>query len=443
MKIVNKLLFPLLVLALTGCGNVATSTGPGGYQPSLPENPSGVFTDSDFLGVKGNKIKTDYGEGKEIILKGVNAGGYLLIEQWMCAFKGGEEVSYYDHKVITDTFTQRFGKEETLNIWEYYRNNFWTDYDFQNCADMNMNVIRLPFSYMSVDPQYNNVREIPGQKYNFELLDNFVAGAAEHGIYTILDCHGAYGSQNGQDHSGESKPADQVDFYSNEENMKKTIDMWAAIAEHFKDNPAVAAYDILNEPGERNAGEGTQSTTTRHWNFFDRVYDAIREKDPDHITIFESCWDGANLPQPSKYGWTNSVYSFHNYSGESDANKNLVSMQNKISGVENQNFNIPYYMGEFNCYGNEQSWEKTLSLFASKQWHWTSWTYKLNRSNDHSYAGWGIYYSKASRVNPHSDDLETIYEKWYNIDTAHEAVSPMRFESDNTLFNIMKKYCGA
>ena len=434
-----KLILPL-VLILTGCNQIPNSES--SYVPVLPENPSGVFDDFDFLGVDGNVIKTEYGTGDEVILRGVNAGGYLVIEQWMNAFSGDEVVGYYDHKVATDMFTKRFGKEKTIEIWEYYRENYWTEFDFQNCADMNMNVIRLPFSYMSVDPEYNNVREVKGQKYNFEVLDRFVAGAAQYGMYTILDLHGAYGSQNGQDHSGESKPADKVDFYSNEENMKKTIDLWAALAEHFKDNPAVAAYDILNEPGERNPGEGTQSTTTRHWNFFDRVYDAIREKDEDHIVIFESCWDGANLPQPSKYGWTNCVYSFHNYSGESDANKNLVSMQNKISGVENQNFNIPYYMGEFNCYGNEQSWVKTLSYFNSKRWHWTSWTYKLNRRNDYSYAGWGIYYSKADGVNPHADDLDTIYEKWYKIDTAHDTCYKMRFESDNTLFNIMKMYCG-
>ena len=61
-KIINKTVFPLLVLTLTGCGNVATSTGPGGYVPDLPENPSGIFTADDFLCVDGTKVKTEYGE---------------------------------------------------------------------------------------------------------------------------------------------------------------------------------------------------------------------------------------------------------------------------------------------------------------------------------------------------------------------------------------------
>lgn len=144
-----------------------------------------------------------------------------------------------------------------------------------------MNVIILPFTYMSVDTEYCNV-ENNNQKYNFSILDNFIARAKQYGLYTILDLHGAYGSQNGHDHSGESK--DNVDFYSNSENKDKTKDLWKTLANHYKGNPSVAGYDILNEPGEKS-----QSTTEIHWNYFNELYQEIRKIDNDHIIIFESC----------------------------------------------------------------------------------------------------------------------------------------------------------
>lgn len=429
----------VLLISLLGCQDITSSNyvSSNSSEQIEPKPDYGVFSKNDFLKVSGTKIKKDYGKGDSLILRGTNAGGYLVIEQWMCAVKGSEKTGYLDHKKMTDVFVEKFGKEKTLQLWEYYRENYWTDYDFDNCAKMGMNVIRLPFSYMSVDPEFNNVREIKGQKYNFSILDDFVSKAAQYGIYTILDMHGAYGSQNGQDHSGQTfSSADQVDFYENSEKKAKTVALWKAIANHFKDNPAVAGYDILNEPGEK-AG----STTKKHWDFFDEVYDAIREVDNDHVVIFESCWDGVNLPQPSEYGWQNCMYSFHNYSGETDADKNLASMQNKINGVEKMNFNVPFYMGEFNCYGSADSWKQTLSYFNSKGWHWTSWTYKLNRKTDAAYPGWGIYYSRAELVVPDEDTYDSILEKWYRIDTAYETVEKMRFNETETLEKIMAKFC--
>ena len=393
------------------------------------------FSDYDFLSVYGNEVHN--GNGEEITLKGTNAGGYLIIEQWMTAFSNSAATGYLDHKTVTEIFTQRFGKEKTLELWKYYRDNFWTEQDFKNCAYMGMNVIRLPFSYMSLDPDYNNVKAIEGQKFNFSILDNFIETAAKNGLYTILDLHGAYGSQNGQDHSGEQfGSVDEVNFFYNQEKQQKTIELWKALAERYKNNPAVAGYDLLNEPGEKCV-----STTVRHWEFYDKLYKAIRDIDKKHIVIFESCWDGENLPKPADYGWNDNImYSFHNYSGTSDYEKNLISMQNKISGVEKMNFNLPYYMGEFNCYGNEQSWQDTLQLFNEKNWSWTSWTYKLNEKPN-AYNGWGIYFTKAQPVTPDVDSYDEILEKWSKLKTIDSDTYPYTFKSGKELMEVMRDAC--
>ena len=70
----------------------------------------------------------------------------------------------------------------------------------------------------------------------------------------------------------------------------------------------MAAYDTLNEPGEK-AG----TTSSKHWAFYNQMYKTIRSVDPDHIIIMESCWGTANLPKPSDYGWSNVMYEYHHY----------------------------------------------------------------------------------------------------------------------------------
>lgn len=395
---------------------------------------AGVFGEKDYIKASGSYLRKDYGRGDIITLRGTNAGGYLVIEQWMDALKGAND--YLDHKRVTATFVQRFGKEKCLDLWEYYRQNFWNEQDFDNIQALGMNVIRLPFSYMNLDPAYDNVKKIEAQEYNYSLLDDFVSSAAQRGIYTILDLHGAYGSQNGQDHSGESQSRDQVDFYSNEEKMSKTIHLWTSLTRHFLGNPAIAGFDLLNEPGEK-----AETTSTRHWAFYDRLNDAIRAIDSDRLLIYEACWDGANLPQPKSYGWENCMYSFHNYSGSSDEERNAASYTSKFEGVEEQDFGVPLYMGEFNCYGNRASWVDVLRRLRGKQWSFTSWTYKINLDAVGNYPGWGIYQSFAPRVVVETDDEATIREKWYQIDTAYEGTTLMSFDDGSTLKALMTNFC--
>ena len=190
-------------------------------------------------------------------------------------------------------------------------------------------------------------------------MDEFVSKAAEYGMYTVLDLHGAYGSQNGQDHSGqEFGSKEEVDFYSNERMQTLTVNLWSALSKHYKDNPAVAGYDILNEPGEKGGLTGEA-----HWNFYDKVYDVIRANGDEHIVIFESCWEWYNLPKPSQYGWENCIYSFHHYVGDNlTVDGHNENWNNKLSGIEEQNFNLPLQMGEFTAYNSYEKWEKTLEL---------------------------------------------------------------------------------
>ena len=396
--------------------------GEDNYIMKVTINAKGAqISQYDYLKVNGSEVRKNYGQGEAVMLRGTNAGGCFVSEQWMTA------VNYKDYKTASEILTNRFGQDVTQDLWAYYRSYMWSDKDFNNCADMGMTALRLPFTYMNVDFNGN---------YDFSALDDFIRGAAKYGIYTILDLHGAYGSQNGQDHSGEVVDSSrQVDFYRNNEKKAKTVALWKALATHYKGNAAVAGFDLLNEPGIKG-----DSTTKTQWDFYNEMYNAIREVDADRIIIFESCWTGSNLPYPHEYGWENCMYSFHHYVGETNENDVEYSldqlkarMRERIDDLNAKNFGIPVYMGEFTCYSNEAFWEYTLNLFKEYGWHWTSWTYKTN----YSMGGWGIYYTWANSPDLNSDSIHDIKDKWRGVSS--EYAQETKFGSGKSLKDIIKQ----
>ena len=355
------------------------------------EASNGKFTQVDYLKVNGTEVRKNYGNGDTVMLRGTNAGGYFVGEEWMIS------MGAKDYKTASQVLADRFGEETMQELWAYYRSYFWNDQDFKNCADMGMTAIRLPFTYMNVDYKQDG-------NYDFAALDDFVRGAAKYGIYTILDLHGAYGSQNGMDHSGEEIESDtDVDFYSNEEKKAKTVALWEALARHYLGNPAIAAFDLLNEPGIKNG-----TTDWWHYDYYDVLYKAIRAIDGDRIIIFESCWSGANLPHPSERRWENCMYSFHHYTNMGDSQPHLESFEDRLAEVAGRNFGVPVYMGEFTAYSNEESWVKTLELMNEYGWHWTSWTYKTSWD----LGGWGIYCASAEKPDLENDSIDELKNKW-------------------------------
>ncbi|MDR0333976.1 MAG: cellulase family glycosylhydrolase [Dysgonamonadaceae bacterium] len=395
---------------------------------------------------------------EKVLLQGTNAGGLLVTERWMTLVGGTPAVG--DNVPMHNIFLERFGTEKAQQIWQHYRENFWTEQDFINLAEMGMNVIRLPFMHLTIDPTFNQVPQLSGEKFNFTILEEFVAEAAKHGIYTILDLHGTYGSHNGQDHSGltinvpqGANVMDYVTFWNPDcpigtENRRKTTELWVAVAQHFYENPNVAGFYLLNEPGEKG-----RLTTLLHWNYFNELYEAIREVNRHHIIIFNPCWGGGDIPHPTNnpygFNWdTNVMYSFHHYTHYNGATNYELHMENmlwRVNEVEGRNFGVPVMMGEFTVlHGGLKGWKNTLRLFQERGWHWTSWTYKVYTNNSSSV--WGIFNSRLVQeygieealVHPQTDSFDDIIRKWSRTRTDNENMFKFAFSDGTTLFDVMK-----
>lgn len=369
-----------------------------------------------FLKADGKVLKDNFGTGDTITLRGTNAGGWLVTENWQCP------VNAKDQLTTLKVFTERFGADKAQELVGYYQDNWWTEEDFDIVKEEGMNVLRLPVTYFEMQNSDGTLKETA-----FKRLDWFVQNCALRGIYVLIDMHGAMGSQNGKDHSGDTSIADKGNFYGNEENIKKTITLWEEIAKRYKDNPWVCGYDLLNEPS---------ATGTIQFDVYDRLYKAIRAIDKNHALFIQSIWEPYHLPDPSFYGWQNVVYEYHFYGWdvEKDAEGQMAFIQSKVKMAnEDTGYDVPLLVGEFTFFSNEQSWN-AMDIFEEQGWSYTSWTYKVTGKN----SSWGIFTSDdKKKVDIYKDSYETIKEKWSKeeIATTSEA-----FTRNAKYADILKKY---
>lgn len=163
-------------------------------------------------------------------LRGVNLGGWLVLEKWMTPrlFEGTDAVDEH-------TFMKMPRAAEKLRR---HHRSFITDADFRWIKETGLNAIRIPVGYWILDGDGLYVKAI-------DRLDWAVKTAKKYGLYVLIDLHGAPGSQNGHDHSGK---VGRAEWYKHEADRKKTIDVLARLAERYKKDENVIGLELLNEP---------------------------------------------------------------------------------------------------------------------------------------------------------------------------------------------------
>ena len=372
-------------------------------------------------------------DGNAVALRGTNFGGWLVQEGWMCPTKQTDTLS-------TDmTLYSRFGKEKAEALIAAYQESWITEEDFKTVKELGLNVVRVPFTYMNVyhhlsdegellHPDEFTLREDP-----FERLDFALEMCKKYGLYLILDMHGAVGSQNGSDHSGDTS---RTNLYAGTElgeaYREKTAELWALVAEHFAGESNVAGYDLLNEP--------TRASGATQWDYYDVLYKAVREADPDHMIFIEATWEPGDLPAPEDYGWENVVYEYHHYNWVNTNGSNTTNYLFYLSkrlNDDREDHGVPVLIGEFNAWGDKsrrigkldqtdpEANAGVLEFYNGEGWHWTTWTYKVvvNSLLGIKYSNWGLYNcyigrTDAAKINPETDSYEDILAAWSSVDTA-------------------------
>jgi glucan 1,3-beta-glucosidase len=165
-------------------------------------------------------------------LRGVNLGGWLVLEKWMTPslFTGIKSEDEYG-------LCKELGPQEARTILQIHRDNFITEADFKWIADHGLNALRLPVGYWIFSPE---APFVGGTEYVDKALD----WAEQYGLKVILDLHGAPGSQNGKDHSGR---IGKVDWHK-EDNVDRTLKVLRKICKRYAGVPCVVGVELLNEP---------------------------------------------------------------------------------------------------------------------------------------------------------------------------------------------------
>lgn len=183
-------------------------------------------------------------------LRGVNLGGWLLLEKWMTPtlFKGTDAGDEY-------TFMQTDGAAEKI---ERHRQTFIREADFRWLAKHGIEAVRIPVGYWIFDGDGPYAAGISH-------LDWAVKMAEKHQLKVLLDLHGAMGSQNGKDHSGR---IGRSGWFHHRDYRRQTIDVLVRLAERYNHYDCIWGIELLNEPKI-----GLLHITLRR--FYNRAYDAL------------------------------------------------------------------------------------------------------------------------------------------------------------------------
>ncbi len=397
-----------LVLSLVMVFSATFVAGAGDEAVTAADEITG-FTDEDFLVTKGQKIYNRKGE--EIQLKGVNLGAWLVREDWLNPDHIPAEVlseKKYDGEMVYDKLEERFGREKAHELMTMFYENWITEWDLDNIKSLGFNCVRVPFWYRNFyyDDQGTKILDENGE-WDFSILDWVVEECSERELYVILDMHGAVGSQSDAPHSGRAFAGYQL--YEKSERGEKyrelTKELWTAIAGRYNGNPAVAMYDLLNEPMCDVQCSEIERRINNEW-MYGLLYDTVRAVDEDHIITMEAIWTALALPHPEIKGWKNIVYQVHFYNN-SDFIFTFFCLLTKLYFPT-----VPMMMGEF--YPHQRTtWDNCFKTMNTLNFSWMLWTYKATGHGMWS-SDWCMYGAKDGfwRADIYNGTYEEIAEAW-------------------------------
>lgn len=163
-------------------------------------------------------------------LRGVNLGGWLVLERWMTPslFAGTDARDEY-------SLMQLSGAADKV---EQHRKTFITEADFQWLSEYGVSAVRIPIGYWIFDGDGPFTACI-------SYLDWAMTMAEKYQIAVLIDLHAVKGSQNGKDHSGSIGPSN---WFATNAYRQETIAVLRRLAERYKDSPALWGIELINEP---------------------------------------------------------------------------------------------------------------------------------------------------------------------------------------------------
>ena len=357
------LLAGLLLLAPAGSARCAPP-------PAVPLGPG------DLLHAQGKDLVDR--AGRVVHLRGVNVGGWLVTESWMCGQKddGG--------RGALEQLEKRFGPVRAAALMDAWQDHWFTTADLDLIQRWGFNVLRVPFGYRTLQDAGGQWKRDAQGRIDFGRMDWVVAQAGRRGIYVVFDLHvwprqlekGNYGLPSRWSDDGKAVRA-------------QMRDLWTEVAKHYKGDGRVAGFDVINEP------EGSPFNAPHH-----AFADAIRAQDPDRLVIVE--WSGyENTPKEFP---GNTAYSDH-YAFHDQATLDKY----KASLAAHPEVRVPLFLGEMKAGDDTEAGARWMADAMNKEgWNWAVWTYKAV-----GVGGWAAFnYDASLRYDLSQNSYETLMDKW-------------------------------
>jgi glucan 1,3-beta-glucosidase len=239
-------------------------------------------------------------------LRGVNLGGWLLLEKWMTP-------SLFEGLAAADetTWCAELGPGARKRLRGHW-DRFITHADFDWLAEAGINAVRIPLGHWIFGPPYPYHPKYGANPHPFveggiDVLDRALEWAAASGLKVVLDLHAAPGCQNGLDNGG---IRDICEWHTREEYMDHSVDVLGRLARRYGGAPALHGIQTLNEPHK-----DLPTDLLKAYNL--RAYDAIRAHcPPDRVAVvfhdgFRTHREYLGFMQPPQY--ENLIYDVHRY----------------------------------------------------------------------------------------------------------------------------------
>ncbi len=289
--------------------------------------------------------------GKPLLLRATNLGNWLVPEGYMWLFEDGAQSPSEIRALVLEVL----GPEGSAAFWQKYRENYITHEDIALLHRAGFNAIRVPLHYSLFDSD---------DAEGFKLLDRLIVWSRAEDLYVLLDLHAAPGGQTG---TNIDDSAGYPWLYQSPQEQEHLIAIWRRLATHYRDEPAVLGYDLLNEPIPHFPKLAPLNSSLEP--LYKKLSGEIRKIDGHHILFLGGAqWDG-NFSVLGKPFDANTAYTFHKYWTTPDESV----LQRYIDFRER--YDVPIWMGESG--ENTDEWiEQFVKALEKNNIGWAFWPYK-------------------------------------------------------------------
>lgn len=319
--------------------------------------------------------------GKQIVLKGFNIGNWMMFENFMFGFAGVEQ----QFRTSVEKYA---GKEKAEYFFDKYLYASFNEDDIKYLKDMGCNCLRIPFSYKYFESDMN---PYVYDENGFKHLDRIIEICKQYEIYILLDLHCVQGYQSPDWHC--DNLTGEVRLYTEGSAQDRFKKLWVHIANHYKNERIIAAYDLMNEPCAQ-----TKEQIKGLNKVYEDVAAAVRKVDSEHILVISGNRYGTSFNEMNPPFMDNLVYTCHYYLdaatstrlrypgrfGNLICDKRIVELQMDMLTDYMRKYNVPCWVGEFGVrlsYKNYTEdrlriFEDQMNAINDRDYSWSLWTYK-------------------------------------------------------------------